>query len=214
MGLEIIGAGFGRTGTMTLKLALETLGYQPCYHMIEIIQSPSNTAEAWLKAISGHPANWEEIFRGFRAAVDWPVIYFLPELIERYPEAKVILTERDANSWYQSAKNTIFKAIRYAQNDGAPLHQKLSNEIIIKNTFNNKVDDEACAIDVYNRHVAWVKNNVSDDRLICFNVADGWEGLCPALNQPLPEEPFPHSNTTSEFRGRFFPSWATMATPN
>ena len=107
MSLEVIGAGFGRTGTMSLKVALEDLGYGPCYHMIELFEHP-NHVERWEVAVRGEPVDWEEMFAGYRATVDWPGAAFFKELSERYLEAKVILTVRDPERWYESARDTIF----------------------------------------------------------------------------------------------------------
>src|SRR5215212_7838314 len=108
MSLEVIGAGFGRTGTMSLKVALEQLGYGPCYHMVELFEHPDHV-ERWEAAVRGEePVDWEEVFAGYRATVDWPGAAFYKELSERYPEAKVILTVRDPDRWYESARNTIF----------------------------------------------------------------------------------------------------------
>jgi hypothetical protein len=105
--MKVIGAGFGRTGTMSLKVALEQLGYGPCYHMVELFEYPDDV-ERWEAAVRGEPVNWKEILAGYRATVDWPGAAFYKELAERYPEAGVILTVRDPERWYESARNTIF----------------------------------------------------------------------------------------------------------
>lgn len=118
MSLEVIGAGFGRTGTMSLKMALEDLGYGPCYHMIELFEHPEHV-ERWEAAVRGEPVDWEEMFVGYRASVDWPGAAFYKELSERYPEAKVILTVRDPEKWYESVRNTIFD-LRGAEIPRAP----------------------------------------------------------------------------------------------
>jgi hypothetical protein len=105
--MKVIGAGFGRTGTMSLKVALEELGFGPCYHMIELFEHPEHV-ERWEAAVGGEPVDWEELFSGYQVTVDWPGAAFYKELSERYPEARVILTVRDPERWYESAWNTIF----------------------------------------------------------------------------------------------------------
>lgn len=203
MSLEVIGAGFGRTGTLTLKIALEILGFQRCYHMIEVIHSPPKVADTWLDAISGKIPDWDNVFQGFRAAVDWPVIHFLPELIEKYPETKVILTERDPHSWYESTRKTLFEAMQKVENRWMPKYQKLGYELIINKTFMGITDNKTHAINIYNSHITWVKQNVPKERLISFDVARGWGDLCNFLSLPVPQAPFPHKNTTSEFQRNF-----------
>ena len=113
MTLDVIGAGFGRTGTMSLKVALEELGFGPCYHMSEVFAHPEHV-ELWRAAAQGKEVDWEQIFGGYRATVDWPACSFYGELMEKYPDAKVILTVRDPQRWYESAYNTIYTMTRTA----------------------------------------------------------------------------------------------------
>lgn len=105
--LEVIGAGFGRTGTMSLKLALEQLGFGPCYHMTEIVKNPGHM-RLWRIAHSGQPVDWAELFSRYRAAVDWPVCHYYCDLMSEFPDAKVILTLRDSRQWYESMTNTLY----------------------------------------------------------------------------------------------------------
>ena len=107
MPLSVIGAGFGRTGTMSLKLALDQLGFGPCYHMTEVFKNPKASGY-WEAAADGKPIDWEEVFAGYRSTVDWPGATFYKQLADAYPEAKVILTERDAEAWFESTQATIF----------------------------------------------------------------------------------------------------------
>ncbi|VUD68882.1 hypothetical protein TDB9533_04241 [Thalassocella blandensis] len=203
MTLEVIGVGFGRTGTMSLKVALEQLGYGPCYHMMDVMQGPSKIADSWLRVLHGEPPEWEKIFHGYRASVDWPALYFLPELLEKYPGIKVVLTERDAESWYQSAAGTIFRAIQTRQGNWVPKQQQLALELIIEKTFHNKADDKKTAKEIYEAHICWVKSTVPAKQLICFNVRDGWPSLCQSLNKPVPLNAFPQLNTSSDFNATF-----------
>lgn len=201
--LEFIGAGFGRTGTMSLKVALEILGFGPCHHMMEVMCGSSRVARQWLAAVNGAKPNWDVLLKGYRATVDWPSLFFLPELMEKYPSAKVILTERDAESWYTSASSTIFKAIQTRQGAWVPIQQQLAETLIIGKTFHHRVDDKKYAMDIYESHLEWVRAYVPSDRLITLDVSDGWQGLCSHLDLPLPDKPFPHSNRTQEFNAKF-----------
>jgi hypothetical protein len=94
MTLKVIGAGFGRTGTSSLKQALEDLGFGPCHHMTEVIAHPQQVP-VWEAAMNGEPVEWEDVFHAYQSAVDWPSAAFYEPLMERYPDARVILTVRD-----------------------------------------------------------------------------------------------------------------------
>ena len=211
MSLQIIGAGFGRTGTLSLKQALETLGYNKCYHMAEVAENPSHV-ELWRAAWRGEDT-WETLFAGYQAAVDWPAAAFWPRLMERYPEAKVILSVRDPARWYKSATATIFASMQEGlRNADATRKERLlmAKEIIIDGTFGGDLNDRANAIAVYEANVARVYRDVPAERLVIFDPADGWPSLCAALGVPVPKTPFPHINTTDEFNRR----WRRGASPN
>src|SRR5436309_15782365 len=109
--MKVIGAGFGRTGTLSVKAALEELGFGPCYHMVEVFDKPRHV-ELWQAAAEGKPIDWDELFAGYNAAVDWPACTFYQQLMQAYPAAKVLLTVREPQSWYESTKNTIYPASR------------------------------------------------------------------------------------------------------
>src|SRR5262245_50709202 len=106
--LRVIGAGFGRTGTLSLKAALEQLGFNPCYHMVEVLSHPDHIAR-WRAIGEGQAAEWEALFAGYQAAVDVPASEYYAQLMQAYPEAKVVLTVRDPEQWYESASSTIFR---------------------------------------------------------------------------------------------------------
>ena len=126
MALSVIGAGFGRTGTESMKLALETLGMGPCHHMKEVLANPEQVA-LWRSAAQGDLPDWEDAFAGYSSAVDWPAAYFWRELSEYYPDAKILLTVRSADSWYASMANTILKTLK-ASTDRASIGLKLIGE--------------------------------------------------------------------------------------
>lgn len=204
MALDIIGAGFGRTGTMSLKVALERLGYSKCYHMIDVLSHPGHV-DLWRAAWRGDEP-WERLFDGYAAAVDWPAAAFWPRLMAFYPQAKVLLTVRDAQRWYKSARDTIFQSLRDSLRspDAARRERaRMAHEIIVDGTFGGDLDDQARAIAIYEANVARVYSDVPADRLIVFNPKDGWQSLCEALGVAPPDEPYPHVNTTAEFHERW-----------
>lgn len=202
MGIEIIGAGFGRTGTMSLKGALEQLGFGPCYHMVEVMERPGHDA-AWHRTSRGGPVEWS-VFDGFGSVVDWPAVAYWGELVERYPSAKVILSLRNSESWYKSVSETIFKAGTIPLPPDAPQEQRTHREMITKivweDTFGGRFEDKRHAIDVFERHNENVRAAIAPSRLLEFDVKEGWEPLCRFLEVPVPEDPFPRLNDTASFQ--------------
>jgi hypothetical protein len=194
MALDVIGAGFGRTGTLSLKLALEQLGFGPCYHMTEVFKNPQ-APRWWIEAADGRP-DWERIFEGYRSTVDWPNATFYAELADRYPEAKVILTERDPESWFRSTQATIFRdATRPPIADFAEMNEK-----VIRRLFGSRMHDHDHVIDVYLRHNEEVRRRIPAERLLVYQVAEGWEPLCAFLGVEVPATPMPKVNSTEEFQ--------------
>ncbi|HEY5070754.1 MAG TPA: sulfotransferase [Caulobacteraceae bacterium] len=197
MPLSIVGAGLGRTGTMSLKLAIEQLGLGRCYHMFEVFQKPEAPAQ-WEAVADGHGPPWEEIFEGFTATVDWPSATYYRELAEAYPKAKVILTRRDPQAWYASTQATIF-----ARDFTMPTN--LFERMVMKTVgamFDLEMHDRDWVISVYERHNAEVRRLIAAERLLDFEVAEGWGPLCAFLGVPVPDFPMPKVNSTEEFRAR------------
>ena len=208
--MKVIGAGFGRTGTLSLKHALERLGFGPCYHMAEVAAHPEHV-DLWRRAWRGEDP-WAEIFADYGAAVDWPAAAFWPRLMDHYPEAFVLLSLRDGASWFKSATDTIFRSMREGLASGnATLQERLlmAKEIIVDGTFGGDLSDRKAAIAAYEANIAKVRATVPEDRLIQVDARDGWEPLCAALGVPVPEEPYPRVNTTEEF----FERWRKRADP-
>lgn len=205
MTLKVIGAGFGRTSTMSLKLALEQLGFGPCYHMSVLFAVPGE-AEKWDAIVHGAPPHWRKLYADYRAAVDWPTCSYYRELAAEFPDAKVILTERDAEKWYASISQTI---IEYMQKDyeGVELdplrrtQHRMGNHLIGEKTFGNNFE-KAHVIEVYRRHNEEVKRTIPRTRLLVYDAPQGWQPLCEFLGVPVPSTPFPRTNTTAEFRAR------------
>ena len=193
MTLELIGAGFGRTGTESMKLALEQLGFGPCHHMKEVLADPEQL-RIWRAIARGDPPDWEAAFAGYRAAVDWPSAFFWRELSNVFPKAKVILTVRSSESWHRSMSDTIFKVLA-ASTDPDSIGLKLIAERVFGGRFLNR--DHAIA--VYEKNNAEVQAAFDHHRLLIYRLGDGWEPLCRFLNKPLPDIPFPRSNSTAEF---------------
>ncbi|HSL43972.1 MAG TPA: sulfotransferase [Anaerolineales bacterium] len=200
MALKVIGAGFGRTGTLSLKTALEELGFGKCYHMVEALRRPSHW-QKWTEIMQGGKADWEALFKGYQAAVDWPAAAYYRDLMALYPEAKVILTVRDPNSWHRSMMTTIYQArrqfvLRLMQMIPA-LHRFFigMEKVVWEGIFHSKVEDKAHAEAVFERHNEEVKRVVPAERLLIFEAKQGWEPLCSFLNVPVPvDKPYPHKH--------------------
>ncbi|MBI1180338.1 MAG: sulfotransferase family protein [Alphaproteobacteria bacterium] len=204
MALSVIGAGFGRTGTLSLKFALERIGFGPCYHMMEVIQN--DLAGTWYDIACGKAPDWDAVFAGYRATVDWPACNFYRELADQYPDAKVILSLRDPEKWYQSCSNTIFRAMMSDMQAAPPPVQRqmaMARKLIVENTFDGRIDDPAHAMAVYRRHNEAVQATIPAERLLVFEAAQGWEPLCRFLGVPVPDDPYPRVNTTEDFAQHF-----------
>jgi hypothetical protein len=200
MALKVVGAGLGRTGTASLQAALEQLLDARCYHMLEVFGKPE-VARTWSRAVDGDFPDWEEFLGDYRATVDWPAAAFWRELSDAYPDAIVLLSTRDADDWWQSASNTIFQAIQRDAPPGTPL--EVEREMILNllhGRFTLNWDDADAAKAAFLRHNADVRANAPAGRLVEWHPGDGWGPLCAALELPEPDAPFPHLNTTDEFR--------------
>jgi hypothetical protein len=202
MSLSVIGAGFGRTGTLSLKHALERIGFGPCYHMLEVLRNPEHVA-FWDEIADGARDRWEDVFAAYTATVDWPACRYWRELAERYPEARVLLSVRDADAWYDSVHATIYAFMVQGSMGGdpatAPL-QAMARKTVLQRTFDGRFEDRRHAISVYERHNEAVRAAFPEDRLLVFRPGEGWEPLCRFLGVPAPDEPFPHVNSREELR--------------
>lgn len=198
---RVIGAGLGRTGTHSLKLALEQLVEAPCYHMIEVFGRPDDIP-VWKHAAGGDPPDWADFLSDFGAAVDWPVAAFWPELTAAFPEATVLLSTRDTAGWWTSASRTIFEITERGAPPDEPVFvaQMAMIRTLLDRRFTPAWRDESAAKAAYEAHNQAVRATVPADRLVEWSPGDGWDPICAALQLPVPREPFPHVNTTSEFR--------------
>jgi len=195
MGLSVIGAGFGRTGTMSLKLALEQLGLGPCYHMVEVFKNPKAPGY-WEAAADRQPVDWAEVFAGYGCTVDWPSATFYRELAQAYPDAKVILTLRDPKAWFASTQATIFQ---HGFDDADDPFRRMTLKVIGR-LFDQRMHDEAHCIEVFNRHNETVQRVIPKERLLVYDLAQGWAPLCGFLGVPVPDTPLPKANTTEAFQ--------------
>ena len=199
MSLRIVGAGLGRTGTLSLKTALEKLLGKPCHHMLELFAHPEQVPH-WLAAARGSMPDWNELLKSYVAAVDWPSAAFWPELAAANPDAIVLLSTRDSSeTWWNSANETIFRNLEHAP----PGVWKDMIDTLFRNRFTANIKDRAAAIAAYERHNAEVRARVPKHRLLEYQPGDGWEPLCHALGVAVPNEPYPKTNTREEWLARF-----------
>ena len=197
MSLRLIGAGIGRTGTLSLKAALETLLGAPCYHMLELLPRPEHVA-LWHAAARNEPVDWTALFNGYAAAVDWPASAYWPEIAAAYPQAVILLSTRDAEAWWASASNTIFP-VTLSTPDG-PWRRMIDD--MFRTRFTLEIENKSAAIAAYEKHNRQVRTTAPATRLVEWQPGDGWAPLCRALNLPIPDAPFPHVNSTAEFQAR------------
>jgi hypothetical protein len=190
--LRVVGAGHGRTGTYSLKLALERLLGGRCHHMAEVLADPERHLALWAPVLRGEEVDWEEVFAGYIAQVDFPGAAFWRELSGVFPEALVVLSTRPAGDWYRSAASTIFQL----DSESSPFSDVWRERF----GFRDRFDDAEAMIAAYERHNASVRSSVPPNRLLEWTVADGWAPLCNRLGLPVPDDPFPRTNTTAEFR--------------
>lgn len=194
--MRVIGAGFGRTGTMSLKAALDEIGFGPCYHMVEVFKHAEHD-DLWQKASEGKTVDWRDLFADYESAVDWPACTFYRQLMDEYPEAKVVLTVREPVRWYESVRNTIYMASAHMDRDQ---HHRMIDAVVWRGTFGGRFEDKAHAISVFERHNSEVMRRVPHDQLLCFDVKQGWGPLCRFLGVEVPKDkPFPHLNDSESF---------------
>jgi hypothetical protein len=206
--MRVIGAGFGRTGTASLKRALEILGFGPCHHMEEVVRDPRQVP-TWERAARGEPVDWHAFLRGWGSAVDFPAAFYWRELAAAFPDAKVILTVRDPDAWYESFRDTIIALVSPFPNRvvlpfvpflSGPF--RVSGQPMLARLFPNGFSDRAEVTAVFRAHTAEVVRSLPPERLLVFEVKQGWGPLCAFLGVPVPDAPFPRVNDAAEFQRR------------
>ena len=193
--MKIIGACLARTATNSLKIALERLNGQPCYHMLETFEHPEHF-QVWTDAIQGQSPNWRDLFAGYAAVVDEPAAFFWRELSTAFPDALILLSVRDTDDWWQSTVRTILRAERSLP--PSPIKDLL--QLMWSAEFCFDRNDESAAKAGYERYIEDVRNHAPRTRLIEWHLGDGWNPICEALGVPVPDEPFPHVNRFAEFQ--------------
>lgn len=204
MPLNLVGAGFGRTGTRSLKAALEALGLGPCHHMAEVRAHPED-GHFWVAAARGDLPDWDAVFANYGASVDWPSAYFWREIAAHFADAKVLLSVRPEEDWYRSIHATIYRSLSDpSEPPPGPERdrRRAMYEIIYNKQFGGQLGDKDAALKVYRDHIAEVQRTIAPERLLTYNVAEGWEPLCRFLELLEPDEPFPLTNTTKDFQER------------
>jgi hypothetical protein len=204
-GLQVIGAGFGRTGTLSLRSALGRLGFGPTYHGEDIHFRPARCYD-WQRVARGESVDWDEIYRGFNSALDYPTCCVWRQLADHWPDAKIVLTTRDPERWWRSTNETIYPArdmLPHYIQQGVPsvrAYVEWNEALVWDGLFDGRFSDRDHAIKVFEQHIADVKATADPERLLVFDVAQGWEPLCEFLERPVPDEPFPRLNDTAEMK--------------
>jgi hypothetical protein len=198
MALKVIGSGLGRTGTASLKQALETLGFKPCHHMIEVFMHVETQPSLWHAALTGNP-DWDAIYDGYQAAVDYPTGAVWRELVVKYPQAKVLHSTRDPEEWFESTQATIFAPRGPAELPPPPVRPMFE---ALFGRIGIDIHDKKAMIAYFHRNEEDVKREIPKERLLVYNAAEGWAPLCKFLAVPVPDAPFPRVNTRDEFRTR------------
>ncbi|CAO3617885.1 unnamed protein product [Cunninghamella blakesleeana] len=206
MPLQVIGAGFGRTSTHSLYLALEILGYNTS-HMVNLGNNENYDLNIFNRAFDdpNHEDEWEKIYGDYQAAVDFPICVFYKELSEKYPDAKFILTVRSAESWFKSIHKTIFKDFKEQRRELKGRRKEIYDMLLhvcfggILEKDEDKMFDEAYMCKIFNDHIEDVKRTIPKERLLIMNMGDGWKPLCEFLEKPVPDQPYPVSNSSVDF---------------
>lgn len=193
--MKIVGAGFGRTGTVSLQQAFDHLGY-PCYHMQEVMKAyRRGHIQQWEAALDGHAIDWDALFSGYEATVDFPACMFYRQLITAFPDAVVVLSVRDPQAWWRSYSKLIGLVKKASLFNFVPMFREFSemNTKLVDKVFGGAMDRDTC-VARYIRHIEEVKATVPQERLLVYSVTEGWEPLCRFLGHPVPDIPFPHAN--------------------
>lgn len=223
-GLRVIGAGWGRTGTASLKRALETLGFGPCHHMEEVVKHPAEVP-TWERAARGDRIDWKTFMEPWGASVDFPSAMYYRELMAAFPDAKVVLSVRDPESWYASMSETIVPIMTRFPNRivmphvpmlGAPA-RAMQGSVMHQKVIARFWSDRAGVLEAFRAHIEEVKRVVPAEKLLVFEAKEGWEPLCAFLEVPVPATPYPRVNDTAEFKKRVIGatviSWLVLLTP-
>ena len=195
MTIEVIAAGLGRNATLSMKFALEALGFGPCHHMTEVLADGRRQVPLWMDAAAGKP-DWDAVFEGYRSTSDYPSATFWREIAAHYPEAKIVLTTRDPDHWFDSVSETIFAPRMMQSMAGTPVAEMMQATVF--DPLDGDPSDRAFVTDWYARRNAEVVAAFPSERLLSFHPRDGWLSLCSFLGVPVPDFPFPRVNSREE----------------
>jgi hypothetical protein len=198
MALKVVGSGLGRTGTKSMQTALNMLGFGPCHHMVEVFAHPESM-QLWVDAREGRP-NWDLIFKDYHSMVDYPGAAFWREIADHYPDAKVLHTVRDPDAWFESTQATIFAPRGNTRRGGDSVQDRFFAAVMAP--LQAHLDDRAWMTDYFRRHTEAVKAAIPPERLLVYEVGEGWDRLCKFLGVPVPAEPYPSENSRAEFVAR------------
>lgn len=219
MTLRIVGAGYARTGTLSLQKALDDLGFGPTYHMNEVFVNRSHVQQ-WLDYGETGTADWDNLFIKYRSVVDFPASCAWKDLYTEYPDAKVVLTVRDPDSWWHSVANVIYPTRTMFPawlRTMVPFTQRwidMVDRLVWTGIFDGRFEDQAHATAIFREHIETVRAHCDPERLLVFEVSEGWQPLCEFLGVPVPDGPFPHLNDSKSLRRRFAGiRWATRLGP-
>ena len=205
MTLKVIGTGFGRTGTDSMREALNILGFGACHHMFEVISNETQK-QRWRALAQGAAPDWPSLFEDYHSCVDWPSAYYWRQIIAAYPAAPVILTWRSPENWWASFEKTILPGI---SNSTDP--ESLGIALISKQVFGGRMQDRAHVLAVYEAHVRAVRETVPRERLLVHELGDGWEPLCRHLGVAVPAADYPSRNSAEQFNAAQAPKPVTTS---
>ncbi|HVN00139.1 MAG TPA: sulfotransferase [Caulobacteraceae bacterium] len=198
MPLKVVGSGLGRTGTKSMQTALNMLGFGPCHHMVEVFTHPESM-QLWIDAAEGRP-DWDLIFKDYHSMVDYPGAAYWRQLADHFPNAKVLHTVRDPDQWWESTQATIFNPAGNARREGNSVAERFFESFI--GELRGHLDDRAYMTDYFRKHTEAVKAAIPPERLLIYEVGEGWDRLCKFLGVPVPAEPYPSENSRAEFVAR------------
>ena len=205
MALKIIGAAPGRTGTVSLMTALEHLGFGPCHHMKACIENTQQT-KWFLDVANGQPVNWNEVFEHYQAAVDWPASAYYKTLIEAFPDALVIFSDRPPEAWYDSVASTIYRGVpsipKWLRRIVPHLDRwgQMVEQTIWQNELSGRFEDRTFAVQFFKDRLAEVRKVVPPEQLLVHSATEGWEPLCRFLDVEVPSIPYPRANEAARIQ--------------
>lgn len=206
MALKVIGTGLPRTGTASLKGALQLLGYQQTYHMDNLLNNPA-MVKYWVELFDTGKTDFDVLFDGFTASTDFPGFFAYKALLKKYPESKFILTTRDLDSWYDSIHKTVFQAVTSFFAKETPTDSmrrvegvfQLLDRYLFGQFFNGTFTDKEKTLSIVKAYLQEVKQNIPDGQMLVYEISEGWEPLCDFLDLPVPDLEFPYKNKREDF---------------